>query len=134
LRRAAAALAASANGATTIRMQPHTHTCLSLFCSVGIFLLTDCGRSCVPDVTTKCIQDYYVSWGKAYLDGGVRAFFFGQSRLTGSGRACNADGTGCSRVSTAGAAGFAIVLQQLKDYAASRCDSLLPLKRFYETV
>ena len=33
---------------------------------------------------------YYTEWGKAYLDAGVRAFFFGQSRLTGGGRACAA--------------------------------------------
>ena len=57
---------------------------------------------------------YYTEWGKAYLDAGVRAFFFGQSRLTGGGRACDADGSGCSRVSAAGAAGFAKVLRNLK--------------------
>jgi hypothetical protein len=53
-------------------------------------------ETCVPDVTSACIQDYYTSWGKAYMDGGVRAFFFGQSRLTGGHRACNSDGTGVS--------------------------------------
>ena len=52
--------------------------------------------TCVPDVTSPCIQGYYTSWGKAYMDAGVRAFFFGQSRLTGGGRACNSDGTGVS--------------------------------------
>lgn len=61
-------------------------------------------NTCVPDVRTNCAQDYYISWGKAYLDNGVRAFFFGQSRLTGGGRQCNPDGTGCSRVSLLGVA------------------------------
>ena len=63
---------------------------------------------------------YYTEWGKAYLDAGVRAFFFGQSRLTGGGRACDADGSGCSRVSAAGAAGFAKVLRNLKAYAGEK--------------
>lgn len=54
------------------------------------------------------------------MDGGVRAFFFGQSRLTGGGRACNADYTGCSRVSVAGAEGFSKVLSNLKAYAQER--------------
>jgi hypothetical protein len=60
------------------------------------------------------------SWGKAYMDGGVRAFFFGQSRLTGGGRACNDDYTGCSRVSIAGADGFSKVLSNLKAYAQAQ--------------
>jgi hypothetical protein len=54
------------------------------------------------------------------MDGGVRAFFFGQSRLTGGGRACNDDYTGCSRVSVAGAEGFAKVLSNLKAYAQAQ--------------
>ena len=76
--------------------------------------------TCVPDVTTPCVQDYYTEWGKIYMDAGMRAFFFGQSRLTGGGRACAADGTGCSRVSEQGAAGFAAVLARLKAYAAQQ--------------
>lgn len=58
-------------------------------------------ETCVPDVTSSCIQAYYTSWGQAYMDGGVRAFFFGQSRLTGRGRACNSDGTGVSNTRSA---------------------------------
>ena len=34
----------------------------------------------------------YTQWGKVFLDSGIRALFFGQSRLTGGGRACDADG------------------------------------------
>lgn len=78
-------------------------------------------HTCVPDVTTQAAQDYYVSWGQVYLDAGIRAFFFGQARLTGGGRGCEPDGvTGCSRVSVRGAAGFAAVLARLKSYAASK--------------
>jgi hypothetical protein len=73
--------------------------------------------TCVPDVTSMCVQNYYTEWGKVYMDAGIRAFFFGQSRLTGSGRGCDPDGTGCSRVSLAGVAGFKIVLTNLKAYA-----------------
>ena len=76
--------------------------------------------TCVPDIRTKCIQDYYIAWGKVFLDAGIRAFFFGQSRLTGGGRTCNDDGTGCSRVSIQGAQGFATVIQELKAYARQR--------------
>jgi hypothetical protein len=76
--------------------------------------------TCVPDVTTPCVQNYYTEWGKVYMDAGIRAFFFGQSRLTGSGRSCDPDGTGCSRVSLAGVAGFKIVLANLKSYAQSK--------------
>jgi hypothetical protein len=115
--------------------------------------------TCVPDVQTQCIQEYYTEWGKVrnaciqcwicvpsrhdrmlavthippahlalpnataeqvFMDAGVRSFFFGQSRLTGGGRGCNIDGTGCSRVSAAGAAGFGVVLGNLKAYAVDR--------------
>ena len=69
---------------------------------------------------SKCVQDYYTSWGLIYLDAGVRAFFFGQSRLTGGGRGCAPDGSGCSRVATAGAAGFEVVLQNLKAHAVQK--------------
>jgi hypothetical protein len=74
-------------------------------------------ETCVPDVRTRCVQDYYTSWGKVYLDAGIRAFFFGQARLTGGGRSCNNDGTGCSRVSVEGAAGFFNVINRLQSYA-----------------
>ena len=73
--------------------------------------------TCVPNVRSSCGQDYYISWGKVYLDAGIRSFFFGQSRLTGGGRSCNSDGTGCSRVSIAGAEGFALVITALRQYA-----------------
>lgn len=77
-------------------------------------------QTCVPDIRSPCAQDYYVTWGKLFLDAGSRAVFFGQSRLTGGGRPCDPDGSGCSRVSTAGAAGFAAVIARLKAYAATR--------------
>ena len=50
----------------------------------------------------------------------MRSFFFGQARLTGGGRGCDDDGTGCSRVSIAGAAGFSRVITELKTYAGLR--------------
>eukprot|EP00937_MAST-01D_sp_MAST-1D-sp2_P005819 g5819.t1 len=77
-------------------------------------------NTCVPDVRHPAVQDYYTDWGRVYLDAGVRAFFFGQARLTGGGRACAPDGTGCSRVSAEGAAGFAVVLARLRAHAAAR--------------
>ena len=77
-------------------------------------------QTCVPDVMSECVQAYYVEWGKVYMDAGIRAFFFGQARLTGGGRGCDADGTGCSRVSTKGASGFARVIEALRAYAAEQ--------------
>lgn len=76
--------------------------------------------TCVPDVTTVCAQQYYLAWSKVFVDAGVRALFFGQARLTGGGRGCSPNRTGCSRVSTSGAAGFAKVIQAALQYAESR--------------
>ena len=77
-------------------------------------------ETCVPDVQTRCVQEYYVAWGKVYLDAGIRAFFFGQARLTAGGRSCNKDGTGCSRVSVKGATGFFNVITRLQSYADTK--------------
>lgn len=77
-------------------------------------------NTCVPDVTTKCIQDYYTKWGKVFLDAGSRALFFGQSRLTGGAEGCAPDRTGCSRVSHAGAAGFGVIFAALKVHASAQ--------------
>ena len=73
--------------------------------------------TCVPRVRDACAQQYYIEWGKTFMDAGIRSFFFGQSRLTGGGRPCEADGTRCSRVAVEGVAGFAVVLRALKAYA-----------------
>eukprot|EP01048_Picozoa_sp_COSAG05_P028206 COSAG05_NODE_8631_length_686_cov_0.863714_1_plen_174_part_00 len=77
-------------------------------------------NTCIPDIKTTCIQEYYTQWGRIFLDAGSRALFFGQARLTGGGRACNSDGTGCSRVSKDGAAGFQVVVANLREYAHNK--------------
>jgi hypothetical protein len=71
--------------------------------------------TCIPDVTLPGAQAYYVAWGQAFLDAGIRAIFFGQARLTGGSAPGGADD-----VSAAGAAGFAAVIGALRDYAAAR--------------
>jgi hypothetical protein len=70
-------------------------------------------NTCVPDVRLPLAQQYYVDWGKTYIDAGIRALFFGQADLTG-GRG-SGDG-----ISPEGAAGFASVVAQLRAYAAGR--------------
>ena len=71
--------------------------------------------TCVPDVTLPAAQAYYIAWGTAFLDAGIRAIFFGQARLTGG-----AAPGGVDDVSPAGAAGFAAVIGALRAHAAAR--------------
>jgi hypothetical protein len=72
-------------------------------------------QTCAPDVTQPAIQDYYVAWGKEFLDAGIRAIFFGQARMTGGTAEDGTDG-----VSRKGGLGFAIVIDRLKEYARSK--------------
>ena len=69
--------------------------------------------TCVPDVRTAQGQAYFVDWGKAYLDGGCRALYWGEARMIG-GQAPNS-----SCVSALGSAGFAAVIVALRDYASA---------------
>eukprot|EP01116_Phalansterium_solitarium_P006235 TRINITY_DN18544_c0_g1_i1.p1 TRINITY_DN18544_c0_g1~~TRINITY_DN18544_c0_g1_i1.p1 ORF type:complete len:599 (-),score=174.79 TRINITY_DN18544_c0_g1_i1:51-1847(-) len=74
-------------------------------------------NTCIPDIKgSQYARDYYVAWGKAYIDAGVRAIFFGQARLTGG----EAQPGVTSAVSEAGAEGFQYVIQQLRAYAAAQ--------------
>jgi hypothetical protein len=68
--------------------------------------------TCVPDVTLQLVQEYYIDWGKRFLDAGIRAIFFGQADLTGGHADQGADG-----VSPTGALGFATVINELRAYA-----------------
>jgi hypothetical protein len=72
-------------------------------------------NTCVPDVTTAAGQEYYLAWGRAFLDAGIRAIFFGQARLTGGSAPDGSDG-----VSPEGALGFAAVIEGLRAYAGQQ--------------
>ena len=69
--------------------------------------------TCVPDVTLPLAQEYYIDWGRKFLDAGIRAIFFGQADLTGGHAGQGADG-----VSPEGAIGFSVVINTLKAYAS----------------
>ena len=89
-------------------------------CKPGTIGKWGSSSTCVPDITSAGAQGYYEAWGRTFLDAGIRAIFFGQARLTGGGRPCRSDGTGCSRVSAAGVTGFAKVVRALRLYATSK--------------
>jgi hypothetical protein len=71
--------------------------------------------TCIPDVRLPAAQAYYEAWGRAFLDAGIRAIFFGQARLTGGSAPDGSDD-----VAPDGAEGFAAVIGALRAYAASR--------------
>lgn len=71
--------------------------------------------TCIPDITRAAAQEYYIDWGRNFLDGGIRAIFFGQARLTGGSSPDDSDD-----VSPQGAAGFKIVIDTLRAYALQK--------------
>jgi hypothetical protein len=78
-------------------------------CKPGTAGIWGSNQTCVPDITSQCAQDYYVSWGQVLIDAGVRAFFFGQARLTGDSRGCQpATATATATAATAANAAIAV--------------------------
>ncbi|MBI5511749.1 MAG: DUF4214 domain-containing protein [Deltaproteobacteria bacterium] len=70
--------------------------------------------TCVPDLEhSAAARDYVVSWGRAFIDGGIRAFLFGEAQLT-AGLA-----PGTPEVTATGALGLKDVIDRLKAYAAT---------------
>lgn len=70
--------------------------------------------SCVPNIRTTQGQDFYYKWGSAFLDGGCRAFYWGEALMIGG----TVPGTSC--VSPNGSLAFTAVIERLKGYAASQ--------------